>query len=157
MTKRTTTFTIKIQCNDLASLEATLDKTLKAARAGHLDWGHCDLTAELEFSANSNMGQDLRPLRDFIESQNSPFGVTCRIEDVTTENEQATPTCDGCGTPGPVQAFNGSNYCPDCHKKTTRYRDALDEATAWRERWTRAGLPADEIKELLESTMPYAA
>jgi hypothetical protein len=44
------TLTVEINCKDLISFEATLEKVVQAARAGELDWEGCNFRASLKFS-----------------------------------------------------------------------------------------------------------
>lgn len=67
---------LTIQCNDLPTLEAMLEKIHHAARAGHLDWNGCQLTAHLRFSSGLT-DQTFEPLNALVEAQNRPYGVTC--------------------------------------------------------------------------------
>ncbi len=71
-------YEIKFCTDTTLTLEAFLAKVHTAARAGHLDWGACDLTVKLEFFSYDT--ENFSALEGFIKSQDRIDGLSMNVK-----------------------------------------------------------------------------
>jgi hypothetical protein len=87
-------YEIEFHTDTLLTLEAFLAKVHTAARAGHLDWGACDLAVKLEFFSYDT--ENFAPLEAFIKSQDRIDGVSMNVErSNATVNPPKLPRIEG--------------------------------------------------------------